>query len=103
MAKKPIPCMFCGSMPCECGPPKRVTARPSGSVRAPGRPVPSAVTIAAPPARTRPSVSSDDVVWIVALQNLAPLLHTDELETYSMQIGHTLSRDEQLIAWREME
>lgn len=100
MAKSPETCMFCGDIPCTCNAKPAKVARP----KRPAAPASVPVPVTAPVARVnRPARTKDDIIEIVALQNLASMMTPDDREHYKMQIDTVLTPAERLQAWGVMK
>lgn len=118
--KVPDACIFCDQVPCACNGTSK-TARvakavtSSADTQVPSLPSRSshldkmkaaaaaAHVAAAPPAESLPqlpSPASDEAVLWAAIRALKPVLHEQELQTYSMILTSTPTAEERAAVWR---
>ncbi len=113
MARATGLCMLCDKFPCECGKPKKArkvttaTLPPQGfrgqetvsSAVVPPRPH----TAPAPPpvAAGRAPFNRDDAVMVAALQDLVPLMGSDERERLKEFLSVQLTPQERAVVWQE--
>lgn len=100
MAKLREPCIFCGAYPCECGTAKRVTRRPSAPVRDVNLPAHNPAPVRAV---ARHTFTPDQLIEIVAIQNLSELLSPISRLEQSPVLAIQLSSADKLLAWSVMQ
>jgi hypothetical protein len=121
-------CILCEALPCECSPTRRPKKSPSPKpriqpdapvsvsrasdmrdrMRAAAAEMPKSLPAAGPrqPAKVDdalpqlPSSPDETLVMTMAIRNLAPILHPDELEEFSVVLGSQPSPTERAAFWR---
>lgn len=93
---KSDPCMFCGQLPCTCNA-KVVKTKAQPRVKA--QPVAKPTPV---PVVHKPTLTDEEVIEITALKNLRPLMSSQTVTDFQMQLSHNLTPVERARAWRLM-